>query len=97
MPNINNENNMRIYDFNTLKKSFKIQDVSNYQEYSIPKDNMPNVKDQGDYCWCVACVIVDILEVFNFNTLNSDNRVVHDESSFLHAAQRVHWATISIA
>lgn len=65
MPNINNDNNMRIYDFNTLKKSFKIQNVLNYQEYSIPEENMPNVKDQGDYCCCVACVIAEILEVFN--------------------------------
>ena len=35
MPNINNDNNMRIYDFNTLKKSFKIQDVSKIKDYTI--------------------------------------------------------------
>ena len=65
MPNINNDNNMRIYDFNTLKKSFKIQDVSKIKDYTIPEENLPHVKDQGDICCCVACVLAEMLEVFN--------------------------------
>ena len=47
-----NINSMRIYDFNTLMKSMKTQDVSNIKNYSIPLEKMPKVKDQQDYCCC---------------------------------------------
>lgn len=60
-----NINSMRIYDFNTLMKSMKTQDVSNIKNYSIPLEKMPKVKDQQDYCCCVACALSSVLEFFN--------------------------------
>lgn len=65
MSNITNNQSMRIYDFNTLKKTFKIQDVSNIGTYSVPEEYMPKVKNQGDYCCCVACVLAEVLEFFH--------------------------------
>ena len=64
MPN-ENINSMRIYDFNTLIKSMKIQDVSNIQNYSIPIEQLPKVKDQKEYYCCVACALAEVLEFFN--------------------------------
>ena len=60
-----NINTMQIYDFNTLIKSAKIKDVSDINEYEIPIDKLPKVKDQKDYSCCVACALAEVLEFFN--------------------------------
>lgn len=59
------QSSMRIYDFNTLKKSFEIKDVSNIEEYSLPEENLPRVVNQGVYSCCVACALNGVLEVFD--------------------------------
>lgn len=65
MSSVKSSQDMRIYDFNTLKKSMKIQDVSNIEDYVIPEENLPSVKDQSHYGCCVACSLASMLEVFN--------------------------------
>ena len=57
-----NINTMQIYDFNTLIKSAKIKDVSDINEYEIPVEKLPKVKDQKDYSCCVACALAEVLE-----------------------------------
>ena len=54
-------NDSRIYDYNVLKKSIIIPDVSGITEYEIPVDRMARVTDQGDVDCCVAVVISEIL------------------------------------
>ena len=55
MSSVKNSQDMRIYNFSTLKNNMKIQDVSNIEEYIIPEENLPSVKDQSHYGCCVAC------------------------------------------
>lgn len=54
----------RIYDFDVLKKSFRIQDVPN-NEYKIDENMMPEVLNQGTFNSCAACVLAVILEYFD--------------------------------
>ena len=75
--NVKEDNSMRIYDFNTLKKSFKIQTVDNKKQYSVSEDHMPRVKDQGWYSCCVACAIAEILEVFDYIDSGKYNELSH--------------------
>lgn len=64
--NVIQDDSMRIYDFNVLKKNFKIQKVSSSVEYAVDEEHMPKVKDQGWYSACVAYAIAEILEVFDY-------------------------------
>ena len=54
----------RIYDFSVLKKSFKIQEITE-DEVVIPQDKLPGVIDQGSYQSCVACSLAAVLEFFD--------------------------------
>lgn len=60
----NSIQSLRTYDFDVLKKSLSIQDVSSFKEYRLPEDVMPNVINQKNYQCCVACVISEILSFF---------------------------------
>lgn len=54
----------RIYNFDVIKQTLPIKNVSSINEYQIPEERMPKVVDQGDYECCVACTISEILSVF---------------------------------
>ena len=58
-----NLDTMRIYDFNVLKKSMKIKDVSGIDEYEIPVGKLPRVKNQKDYSCCVACALAEVFSI----------------------------------
>ncbi len=55
----------RIYNFDVIKQTLPIKNVSSINEYQIPEERMPKVVDQGDYDCCVACTISEILSVFS--------------------------------
>lgn len=54
---------LRTYDFDVLKKSLPVRDVSDFTEYVL--SNLPEVVNQKNYQCCVACVISEILSVMN--------------------------------
>lgn len=51
----------RTYDFNVLKKTLPIQDVSEISSFKMPEEELPKILDQKTYQCCVACVISEIL------------------------------------
>lgn len=54
----------RIYDFDVLKKSFKIQEPTE-SKIIIDESKMPEIIDQEEYQSCVACSLAAVLEFFD--------------------------------
>ena len=56
---------VRTYDFDVLKKTLPIKDVSNIERFAISEEKLPEVLNQGNVQCCIACVISEILSVMN--------------------------------
>ena len=54
---------VRTYDFDVLKKTLPINDVSNIERFAVSEEELPEVLNQGNVQCCIACVISEILSV----------------------------------
>lgn len=59
-------NNLKAYDFSSVKNTLSIKTSANIKDFSLPKfeQNM-KIKNQEHYCACMACAITTALEYFN--------------------------------
>ena len=81
----------RIYDFSVLKKSFKIQEITE-DEVVIPQDKLPGIIDQGVFQSCVACSLAAILEFFDSLEKGEHTRFSH---SYIYGKHRAKDSTNS--
>ena len=48
---------VRTYDFDVLKKTLPINDISNIERFAVSEEEMPEVLNEGNVQCCIAGVL----------------------------------------